>query len=250
MQQSSDDTEAAYDLIRSRLNAGNATLAENARIVQENQTEEYISTLKNISARNAILAAKENEQAAAILDSFRAPLDDRIQSISGFIDSLPAFQEIADIGLTDEIIPEAKYTRITDFIRQKFPLEGEGLASMVRNNTGRMLIGAAAVAGGAFLYSKHKNKDLSQSDLSPPLLPGGNPYEMAPSETVQYPNFNSTSISGESDGSYQLQLSGSEEQMKRFIEEARAIDPSTSAELRSTIANPAKNPYADLASSY
>jgi len=246
----SDDTEAAYSLIRSRLNAGNATLSENARIVQENQTEEYISTLKNISARNAILAAKENEQAAEILQKFTQPLDDRIQSISGFIDSLPAFQEIADIGLTDEIIPQAKYTRITDFIRQKFPLEGQGLGSMVRNNAGRILIGAAAVAGGAFLYSQHKNKDLSQSDLSPPLLPGGSPYEMPATETVQYPNFSSTNMSGDLDGSYQLQVSGSEEQMRRFIEEARAVDPSTNAELRSAIANPAKNQYSDIASAY
>lgn len=220
--------------------------------VRQKQVAEYMNQIEAVGRRLSInagvtddsLAARAAQEIQDIFDSYQVDLDTRLESPMDLINRM------IPEGAADQIVDDPAYTRIFDKIREKFP-SVEGLFDTASSNKGKLLVGAAALAAGAFLYSRNKSKDVTQGDVAgPPLLPGGSAYEMSPSETVQYPNFSSTNTLGGSGESYELQVAGSEEQMKRFIAEVQGISGSTSANMYSTIKDPSKDPYNEVASSY
>jgi hypothetical protein len=252
------DKEITKDLIRSRMMQGydSPTPAATAAV------EDYLLSLDSIASRNAAQREVADEIAQALFDRYQAPLDTVPRSgldiLDEVFDRTARASDLADdaaAGADDAVarvnaVGDIPYTRITDKIRQKFPAIGEMFTGMA-NHKGATLLAAAGLASGAALYASVKKGDHSSEAVAgPPLLPGGSPYEMPPSETVQYPDFSSTNNMSDLGDSYELRVSGSQEQMQSLIARASEMSNSVSANLSNTIPDAGRNPYADIAGSF
>lgn len=240
------DQDLAESLIRSRMMEGTENFDSIALRTREAEVEAHLNHIRSLAFKRLAQNRQVNEIATDLLRQFSQDLDPGIPSVLDFIDEL--FPDVGD--LTDEVMSDVPFKRFGDLIKEKIPQVKE-LISTASNNKGRVIAGAAMLAAGAFLYSKNRARDVSQGDIAgPPLLPGGSAYEMPQTQTVQYPDFSGTSINGLMGNSYQLQVSGSEEQMKNLVMQAREISPSTNATMYSTIRDPRQDPYKEIASSY
>jgi hypothetical protein len=223
-------------------------ISEGVNVPKEisDEADRYMNALRGVINLDDSISAMDDMDAIDLFDRFKADLDTRVKSPTSILDDLyptgatdPA-AEAADDLLRAVLDPsDVPYRRITD----KFPAINDML-SMVSRNKSKFIIGAAALASGAYLYSKRKPNDVSaDSVMGPPLLPGGSPYEMPPTEFVQYPDFSGTNNSEGLGESYELQMAGSQDQVQRFIEMTQSMGQGTTANVYSAIRNAGEDPY-------
>lgn len=254
--QITSDKKITKDLIRARMMQGlDADSPASVTAV-----EDYLLSLDAIASRHAAQREVADEIAQELFNRYQAPVETVPRSGLDILDEVfdrarPGARAVAD-DLGDDVtatvggVGDIPYTRIMDKISEKFPRINGVLGSMAEHK-GATAVAAASLAAGAFLYGKIKSKDsTAESVAGPPLLPGGSPYEMPPTETVQYPDFSGTNTSYNIGDSYELQTSGSQEQMQEFISQAGMMTDSVSANMYNTIPSAGKNPYADIAGSF
>lgn len=223
-------------------------IAEGVDVPKEisDEADRYMNTLRSVINLDDSMSAADDAEALSLFDRFKTDLDTRTKSPTSILDELyPAGPTNPAADAADDLMrsvlnpSDVPYRRITD----KFPAINDMLSTVSRNKS-KFIIGAAALASGAYLYSKNKNTDVSADSVSgPPLLPGGSPYEMPPTEIVQYPNFSGTNNSEGLGESYELQMAGSQDQVQRFLQMAQSTGQNTNANVYSAIRNAGADPY-------
>lgn len=112
---------------------------------------------------------------------------------------------------------------------------------------------AGIVALGAFGFIHAARKDHTTEDMTgPPLLPGGSAYESAyPGNTLNLQSKNYPMISGENGVTYRINVSGSNENARRFGDSIGALMPgASSATYYNSIKDLNVDPYKEMGSSF
>jgi predicted Ser/Thr protein kinase len=226
----------------------------------------YIDELKMIGMRYESKSAEISPKVAEMLEQFMPDIDmtmpmttsDILETFDRSIGTLAedeaaavrsALREGAETagGATGGDIP---FKGIGEMISDHFPRIGR-IGNRIGEHKFAIAGTVAAATAGAVVYHKMRNRDHTPDAVTgPPLLPGGNPYDRRDTTTVQYPDF--SSFQNDDDGdSYDIRVSGTDAQMKKFINQASIItDSNTNSTIYRGIPNLSSDPFDDIAGSY
>jgi hypothetical protein len=227
----------------------------------------YIDELKMIGMRYESKSAEISPKVAEMLAQFMPDIDMTMpmttadildtfdRSIAGTLVEdeaaavRSALREGADAagGATVGDIP---FKGIGEMISDHFPRIGR-IGNRIGEHKFAIAGTVAAATAGAVVYHKMRNRDHTPDAVTgPPLLPGGNPYDRRDTTTVQYPDF--SSFQNDDDGdSYDIRVSGTDAQMKKFINQASILtDSNTNSTIYRGIPNLSSDPFDDIAGSY
>ena len=208
--------------------------------VREIGDEDTIRNISGVQKAAGEVSTLYKARAAGFEDMYMDPATGRV--------SIPAIADAAGSpsGATTRPIAGQKYKRISKAIA-----DGDLKRLIDKPYVKGTLAGIVALGAFGFIHSARK--DHSPEDMTgPPLLPGGSAYESGyPGNTLNLQPKNYPMISGENGVTYRVNVSGSNENARRFGDSIGALMPgASSATYYNNIKDLNVDPYKEMGSSF
>jgi hypothetical protein len=208
--------------------------------VREIGDEDTIRNISGVQKAAGEVSTLYQARAAGFEDMYMDPATGRV--------SIPAIADAAGSpsGATTRPIAGQKYKRISKAIA-----DGDLKRLIDKPYVKGTLAGIVALGAFGFIHSARK--DHSPEDMTgPPLLPGGSAYESGyPGNTLNLQPKNYPMISGENGVTYRVNVSGSNENARRFGDSIGALMPgASSATYYNNIKDLNVDPYKEMGSSF
>lgn len=213
---------------------------EAMELVRRAGDEDTIRNISGVQKAAGEVSTIYKARAAGFEDMYMDPATGRV--------SIPAIMDAAGdpAGATTRPIAGQKYKRISQAIA-----DGDLKRLMDKPYVKGTLAGIVAL--GAFGFIHAARKDQTTEDMTgPPLLPGGSAYESAyPGNSLNLQPQNYPMISGENGVTYRINVSGSNENARRFGDSIGALMPgASSATYYNSIKDLNVDPYQQMGSSF